>query len=503
MVTYMQSFNARLQAKVSGWLASPHFIWIILGLLIVQSLWIALTARYPQAFDENFHFGLIRLHAEQWLPFFTSQPAGADVYGPAWRDGSYFYHYLMSWPYRLIASLSGSEAGQVIFLRLINIGIFASGILVYRRLFDALGLSRRLAHAALLFFVLLPIVPLLAGQINYDNLIFLLTGLLFLHTVRYIQALRQRNSLDITAVLLIVIWGLLAAVCKYTSLPVFAAIAGLLAIETFMARRSTGSWPVAAWPRRGLLIAGLFVVLLCAGLSLERYGVNLLRYHSLQPDCAKVLTVERCESYSPWARDHLFAEIYDRPGAWGIIIYPFVWVYRMIYETMFTIGSFFGPDGTVTYQAASPLLVANITAWVITLGGVALCVVFWKRLWRQPAIRLLLLACAFYAFVLLAKNVSMYLHTGEAVAIHGRYLIPMYPFLLVLLAMGFNWGANMLRHSYLKTWLIVITVFLFLQGGGIMAWIVRGNTTWVWQQSEPAQNLNANTRDVLNRITVR
>ena len=358
----MSSLTQKLNSTIQRCLGSRRFIWVIIALLILQSLWIALTARYPQAFDENFHFGLIRLHADQWLPFFTHQPANADIYGPAWRDGSYFYHYLMSWPYRLISALTNSEATQVIFLRLINIGIFSSGIFVYRKLFRMLGISERLSNISLLFFVLLPIVPLLAGQINYDNLIFVLTGLLFVYTVRYVQQLRQRTTIDVNAGLHVLLWGLLATICKYTSLPVFGAVVVLLAWETLQIRRSIGSWPAFTWPRRRVLIFTSLIVLVCAGLSFERFGLNLVQYHSLQPDCAKVLSVERCEAYSPWARDNVFAQIYDKPSLQGILVYPFVWFHRMLYETMFTIGSYFESNGTVTYQAASPLPMALVTA---------------------------------------------------------------------------------------------------------------------------------------------
>src|SRR4051812_32904691 len=97
-------------------LSSRKFFYATIVLLVLESLWIALTARYPQPFDEQVHFGLIQLHAQSWLPFFTNQPTGADAYGAVVRDPSYLYHYLMSFPYRLLAHATSSEAAQIIGL---------------------------------------------------------------------------------------------------------------------------------------------------------------------------------------------------------------------------------------------------------------------------------------------------------------------------------------------------------------------------------------------------
>ena len=65
---------------ISRLFRSPQTFYVVVGILVLQSVWIALTARYPQAFDENYHFGLIQLHAHQLLPFFTHQPSDSTVY---------------------------------------------------------------------------------------------------------------------------------------------------------------------------------------------------------------------------------------------------------------------------------------------------------------------------------------------------------------------------------------------------------------------------------------
>jgi len=75
--------------RVAAWLGSRLAWRIILGLFLLEALWLVFSARYPMAFDENYHFGLIQLHARQWVPFFTAQPHNAAVYGEVVRDPSY------------------------------------------------------------------------------------------------------------------------------------------------------------------------------------------------------------------------------------------------------------------------------------------------------------------------------------------------------------------------------------------------------------------------------
>ena len=81
-------YSRRGAAWLSKALAAERCFYLIVILFGVQAVWFAFTARYPMAFDENFHFGLIQLHAQQWLPFFTSQPLHAEQFGAVVRDPS-------------------------------------------------------------------------------------------------------------------------------------------------------------------------------------------------------------------------------------------------------------------------------------------------------------------------------------------------------------------------------------------------------------------------------
>lgn len=503
----------RLHDIISRLLRSPRFFYVIVGLLVLQAAWIALTARYPQAFDENYHFGLIQLHAEQLLPFFTSQPPGADIHGAVVRDPSYLFHYLMTFPYHLLKLVTDSETVQIIILRFLNIGIFVAGLFIYRKLLQEMGVARTVIHAVLLFFVLTPIVPLLAGHINYDNLMFLLCGLLFLYTVRYVKVLQSDNlaqtGIPLVLALQIVLYGAIGSIVKFPFAPIFFAVVLVLIFLTWRALKPTvGAAPesrVTSFKRLlklpgklKLAVYGI-LVLITVGLCTERYGINLVRYQAPVPKCDKVLGVEACLSYSPWARDYEFARTYPDPTIWGIFVYPWVWVHRTVFETMFTITSFFRDDGTVEYGPRPPLTINNYAGWTIVTFGTLMALYYWRRIWQDRLLRVLLLIIAFYGLVLLLQNFQMYLHSGEAVAIHGRYWIPVYPVLYLVLALGFAWFLEQRKLQQYKVWLLTITLLLFMQGGGITGWIIHSDQAWYWQQSRPAAQANWWAKNVLHK----
>lgn len=72
--------------RLRSFVATRRFFAVITLVFIIEALWLAFTSRYPMAYDEDIHFGTIKLYAEQWLPFFGSQPAGADQFGAVVRD---------------------------------------------------------------------------------------------------------------------------------------------------------------------------------------------------------------------------------------------------------------------------------------------------------------------------------------------------------------------------------------------------------------------------------
>jgi hypothetical protein len=477
-------------------LGSERFFQIILGIFILQALWFVFTAQYPMAFDEAFHFGLIKLHAQQWMPFFTHQPPGAAAYGAVARDPSYLYHYLMSWPYRLISAITSNQTQQIIFLRLINVAMSIYGIVLFRRLLARLGGSRALNHTALLIYTLLPITAFLAATINYDNLFILVSTWSLLATFVWFDALRKRQiSVARTTILLCVI--ILACLIKYAFLPITAAIVLFMAWQLW---RAKADWPeLRVACKQGfqklsrLKVVGLILfVLVSLFLFTERYGINLVRYHELNINCGSVLSVQSCSQYGPWARNHGYILGKSATFKPRVLWYVGDWIAGMWRRIFFAIN--------YNYANKWPLPIPSITTIVLGIGS-SLVFIFagWKVLRKRPYRQVAALAMVLYVGALFMQDFQGYVQTGVAVAVNGRYLLPFMPIILVFAGLGIRqyWR----KFQVLKPFVAVVVILLFLQGGGVLTFIVQSDKSWDWP-NQGVVDVNNAARTVLQPFIV-
>lgn len=488
--------------KLINAVASKRFFAVIIGLFLVEACWIALTGRYPMAFDENFHLGIIRLYAHHLSPIWSGQPANADAFGAVARDPSYLYQYLMSFPYRLITVFTQDQTIIVLLLRAISIALFASSLPIFRRLLLKVGGSRAAVHTCLLLFVLLPVVPLLAAQINYDNLLIPVVGLILLEVTHFSERLKSKRPIDLIRLLTIIIACLLASLIKYAFLPIFLAIVIFTAVR--LRQVYGGFGPVFRQLRAGgrllnrrvglILIIGLIVA---GGLFGERYGINVVRYHSPVPDCGKVLSVQQCSAYGPWARDYNLAltKSYTTTTK-NPITFSADWLYGMWLRT------FFAVDGPGTgFQTRGPLPVPALSAIVFAVAAVLAIVFYGRRLLRQynaPVLWLFMIVTICYIGALWLDEYRSFLHTGQAVAINGRYLLPVMP--LILLVGALSMAEAFKSWPKIKPVLASLAVLSLLWGGGALTYILRSNDAWYWP-SPVVRDANHAVQHVLKPIT--
>lgn len=223
----MKKKTSRIQQSINI-VSSRYFFVGIIAFFVFQALWIALSGKYPMAFDEDFHLGIIRLYADHLSPFWATHPAGADSFGAITRDPSYLFHYLMAFPYLLISAFTDSQTIQVLILRLMNIGFFAAGLVVWRKVMLKAGASKAIVHLSLLLLVLVPVVPLLAAQLNYDNLLMLVVAGAMLLTVHVVQELTKYRRVNTQSLLLLAALCMTGSIIKYAFLPILVAVVGYL-----------------------------------------------------------------------------------------------------------------------------------------------------------------------------------------------------------------------------------------------------------------------------------
>jgi hypothetical protein len=481
------------------WLGSRTAFRVIIGLFVLEAAWIALSGRYPMAFDEDFHLGIIRLYAHHLSPFWNGQPAGAGKFGAVARDPSYLYQYLMSFPYRLIGVFTQDQTIAVLILRFINIGLFAWGIALFRRLLLAARLPRATAQACLLVMVLIPVVPLLGAQINYDNLVLPLTAISLLLALKFNRELTDNKRLDLRTLWQLLILGLLTSLVKYAFLPILLAIAVFIAARLWQKRKDlTRNSLKTAWSgigrrsRWGLAAA----LLLSVGLFGERYGVNLIRYHTPVPDCSQVLNVEECSDYGPWIRDYNFALANVQPLPHARLAFTDSWLYGL------WLRSFFAVDGPGTqFETRGPLLLPGLAAIVFAVvSGLALLSqlpAFLKKRHR-PELWLFGLVSVLYLGALWQDEYKAFVHTGQPVAINGRYLLPVLPLIMAMAAVALN---RVLKHRRpFKPILLAGLLIPLLWGGGALTYILRSNQAWYWP-SPLVRHVNWDVQRTLGPVT--
>ncbi|HSX17234.1 MAG TPA: hypothetical protein VLH86_03980 [Patescibacteria group bacterium] len=481
-----------IPSKLTRLLGSRQFFYGVVLFFIFESIWVACSAVYPMAFDEDFHLGIIKIYSHHWLPFLEAQPNNAAQFGALQHDPSYLFHYLMSFPYRLISLFTADQTIQVVVLRLLNVALAATGVVLFRKVLLRAGTSAPLAGTILALFVLVPIMPLLAGQINYDNLMLPVVAGMCLLVFR-LHAGFAKREIDLRAFGLLAVVCLLGSLVKYPFLPVAAAAALFVVANACLAFRSNfkrlplalerGYRELTPKVKIGLLVA----VVLSTGLFLQRYGVNAVRYHTLVPKCDVVLSEDQCEAYGPWIRNHELAQAKQNIDK-SPLNYTLQWVQSLHYRLFFMVN---GPQDS--YRNYPPLPLPSAAAIVIVISGVVALLLYRQAVFRsRPLLVFLGLIALLYCSVLWADNYSQYIDTGEPVAINGRYLLPV----LMPLAAVFGRAMSIALGKYtsLKLLFASVALLLFLQGGGVLSFISRSDELWDWPNSVVIHTNNAARR---------
>lgn len=493
----------KIIGKICAALASKYFFIAVLIFFVLEALWIALSAAYPQAFDENFHFGLIKIYSHHWLPFLGQQPTGGDAFGAVARDPSYLFHYLMSFPYRLVAVFIHSQIGQIIALRIIDIALFTSGLALFHRVVRKAGLSKILANLTIFVIAFLPVVPQLAGQINYDNLLFPLVAIVSLLTFRLIDEAKSGQPTSRT-LLLLIITCLFSTMVKYAFLPIFLAVVAFLAVFLLYKSRSKPGklWKSLQrdWRRQSAFIKILLICALLIGLGLfvQREGVNFVKYHSLSPDCAKVLTDNQCQAYPVWRHDHrrhVYVQNHPDIHFYNIVQYTGEWLYWMWYRLLFAVN---GPHDSFRNYPPLPLPAIGLLL-IIVLGLFALVKAGRRTLQGNLYLQFLLLAAICYTAILFADGYKIYRQTGVLELMNGRYLLPVLPMLAAIIGRAASLAFK--QNLKIKVAIAITMIILFLEGGGVFNFIMRSDHKWDIQ-NQTVISVNDKARQILRPVLV-
>ena len=503
-----QTFFDKLQAV----LASRGFFWALIGWFVFQATWIALSAQYPMAFDEDFHMGIIKIYSQQLAPFLTSTPAGSSVFGAVVTDPSYLFHYVMSFPYRLLMMVLHNEMATIIILRLLNIALSVWALVLFRRLLLRSTLGGAGVNTIVAIIVLIPIFPLMAGQVNYDNLLLVWVAALCLVTQAILLQIR-RHKLSMITLIQCVIICCLGSLTKYAFLPIAAAavvtIIGYCIYQNRQrARRQAALKQLKrSWSQESIYIklATVVILVVALGLFAQRYVVNIVSYRTPIPGCDKVLDVESCQAYGPWARDYKLkqsrkaapesqqvgsvAETVTKPFS-----YTGKWLYGMWYRLFFMING--NVAGEYRHQNFPPLPIIGATAVVVAVLGFAALFWRWRLLLHSPLAIFFTLMIVFYVGAVWWQNYKSFLSTDWAVAVNGRYLLVILIPLGALMMMALK---DIIQHHRARNIFATLAIVGFMSGCGIVSFLTRSNDHWYWH--EPiVQQVNHTAQSVIDPL---
>ena len=478
----MKTILSTIETHCKRILDAPKFFWLIIGLFALSALWVATASAYPMAFDEDFHLGIIKIYAAHPSPFGLIPTREMAQFGNVPYDPSYLYHFLFGPLYNLAQGLHFSSIGTIIFLRFVNIGLFLGAVVMTKKVLAQLGATQVMQNSLIALWLLIPIMSQLAGQINYDNLFLLEVATTFWLSLRILRSLTKKHQLPARELWLLGIVCLLSAVTKYAFLPIAFGI--LLVIFIVMLRQRRGFWTLIGqsfqefwhtrWLIKALLIGSLGVSLILS----SRYVTDILQFRSVTPSCDETFMVSDCMAYGPYERDELLAQnISSDFTPLDPVSYVGVhWIPGMMNRLFFAVAGA-SNDFDTQPPLTIPIMLYSIFGVIVFIGiGLAM----WQR--KLSSAEWLVLSAFFvYGLALIVQLYQSYRHTGEPVAINGRYLLPLLP-LVGYVPLRYFSSLQLYRRIVRPQAAIIAVVMLVLavSQGGILTYIVRSQQNWYW-----------------------
>ena len=492
-----QKVSVRTYETLVDVLGHRAFAAVVVGAFAFQAAWVSLSARLV-IYDEEYHLLAVEAFSRHPTPFFEQTLADGEL-GDAERYGSWLYHYLMSFPWRVARGLGVGYDDRVLLLRLVTVLMVAASLVVFRRLFRELGATRAVANVAMLVVSVTPLLVFLAGAVSYDNMLMLMAALFFLSAVRLWRA----ETFDVGLWLSVIALGTFGSLTKYTFLPIVAFLGVVLIVRQVPHLRAIGreSRLYLADLDRVVLtrrVALVVVALLGLALFIERYIVNLVVYGAPVPACERVHEVEICEIYGPWARNVALDAAYPdaSPSLSSMIGFATnLWVPLMLqYSTLIGVVDAANEPVSSTGPHVAGAILAFAVPAVLTVLLLA-----WGRLRAIPGVRLLLGAAAFYLLVLFGQNYLDYLTLGGAVGVAGRYALVVLPIAVGLACIGV---AQVLAATSttgvrsVKVLLLGVLVVGLTQGGGISSYLWAAQPGWLTDDSSAVGRITLWSGDV-------
>lgn len=383
---------------------------------IVFTAYLALRVRFGVGPDEETHFRLIRYYAQNtYDPALGIQTTDFDL-GSLQREVSYLYHYLLSFPYRISEFLN---LPTVFVLRLLNSLMGLMSLVLLFKIGQIIKVHLMIRTGLLFFIASIPVFVFLSSSVNYDNLVILTSFFLM-----YIS-IKNFNSFSLNKSLIVIALSLLGPLVKFAFAPISVVALVYLLYVLIMNKKS-----LMADIRRDFGFKRIIVyilVLISFALFFQRYGLNVVRYGSLNPNCSVIMSDKKCRENYVYNRTRIYKESQiSRP-----IILPEVYVINWTRIMM-----------SRTYGLLAHVKLGEITIFIsMSVFGLYAIALIFIRKYNPFNDKYWIIFGSFivYTIALMAANYSSYMRSAKIdLAVSGRYWLPVTLPLLFVVAGLYN-----------------------------------------------------------------
>ena len=417
----------------------------LIGIVIVflaVTLYLAFNVKMGVSSDSWYHLRVSQKYSETFgIP--TNQP---DTY--KWRDIEHI-PYLYFWINGRILNFNSVtfNFNEVILLRIVNI-TYSVGTLIGTYLLSKEFFKKKTLQILPVFLLSNTLMFLfLSSSINYDNLanLFSVFSLLF-----FVRAIKNKG--DWKNVFLMLIMLCLGALTKFTVMPLAFILVILIVI--FM----ISNWKDYKKNFHGKVLYLLIPLGILLAMNLGVYGVNLIKFHSLTPDCLDVLTYDQCLENGVFYRDNVTIPAVEvRPFEMIFsgerldpLRYTGIWIWEMTKRIV-------GIMGDKSLFASNYIVPFYLLFVLISLVNVI-------KNWRSfpKELKFLGIATVFYLLVLLfIQNYDMYLRRSyPTLALQGRYMFPVISSSYILLV----YSLIKIKKKWLRDSIFIGLILLFIIG---------------------------------------
>lgn len=461
---------------------SKKFLPVVFIFFTLQALFYAWYIGFGIPSDENYHFGSIQYYAQQSVttgPFTHGQdPSSLHIVHAIDRSPRYLYHYLMSFPLRLMDALHLSMHTEVQALRFINVAFAVLGLYVLKKCLDEISKDALIKNFTIFAVTMTGMAVWVAGSINYDNLANLLFLVFVLVSLKFIK---KPDPLKLLAAITLI---LATTLTKYTLLPTM--LLTLAVALTFAWRKGyrhnsfLEQFKQSFHARKALTVATVALLVLFSGLFIERDVMNLVRYRAIQPSCTEFFSVDQCRTYNVFNRNFKQQRDYT-PEAKSYLVSRFdptsfsgEWIYGMYNTLFFQLGDRRFESAAANRVFASILLAAIVVTAFFSRARLRLS----KAGWLVFAI------AAFYVIELYLFNMHTLFAIGKKYAYQGRYILPVlgfvYFFTILVVINTYRSRKPASRRNFGYAWLAVVLMFLIMHFPPLLLarYTAKGNPSW-------------------------